>query len=95
MTIHPTEPAQVASTTAAETLLEMAAVVRTLFGVGAGVRAEAGPPVASSAPPPSPSLNTAAVTVPAPTAIPVPGLAGPAGDRHSLTMLQELAFLDD
>ncbi|WP_243059253.1 hypothetical protein [Nocardioides sp. SR21] len=109
-------------------LLEMAAVVRTVFGVQqtasrsapdapvvvvATTETEAFPGTAVPAVATTPSLavptiavpTIAVPTIPAPApAIPVPALAVPAlpvpdlhdpEERHSMTLLQEIAFLDE
>lgn len=97
-------------------LLEMAAVVRTIFGVQrpeadqapdapsvvvATTDTEAFPGVAVPAVATTPSLAAPPAPVPS---IPVPSLAVPAvpvpdhhdpEERHSLTLLQEIAFLDE
>ena len=97
-------------------LLDMAAVVRTIFGVQrpanpitptaphvvvATTDTEAFPGTAVSAVAATPSLPVPSLAVPS---IPVPSLAVPAlavpdqadpEERHSLALLQEIAFLDE
>jgi hypothetical protein len=124
--------AELAPSVAQETLREMAAVVRTLFGVALHGAALEAPPAPAPAPAPVaprppvtplvprpatdtpatlpvPGLPVPGLPVPAPAAaLAVPGLPDASGvpqtialdrqqplDRHSLSLLQEIAFLDD
>ena len=94
-------------------LLEMAAVVRTIFAVqrpdAAALPAAPAPPVVAvatadtaafpgasvSAVATSPSLPVPPLEVP-PLSLPVPGLdLGDPEERHSMALLQEIAFLDE
>lgn len=92
-------------------LLEMAAVVRTVFGVQrtashsapdapsvvvATTDTEAFPGAAVPVVATTPSLAVPPVPVPALAvpALPVPDLHDPE-ERHSMTLLQEIAFLDE
>lgn len=127
------------STVAQESLLEMAAVIRTLFGVALHPSTVEAPTPAPPLPPVAPLVPATAMPValalPVPSAqgLPVPDLARPLDvppldvpglarpglalpvldlpdldlpeladpprqaplDRHSLSLLQEIAFLDD
>ena len=122
------------STVAQESLLEMAAVIRTLFGVALHPSTVEAPTPAPPLPPLAPLVPATAMPValalPVPSAqgLPVPDLARPLDvppldvpglalpvldlpdldlpeladpprqaplDRHSLSLLQEIAFLDD
>jgi hypothetical protein len=83
-------------------VLEMAAVVRTIFGVPVTVDRPAAaqllgvelpPPVPSVAMPPIRAIPVASLPVPS-LPIPSPGIADPA-EPHSMALLQEIAFLDD
>jgi hypothetical protein len=90
---------------AARLLHEMAAVVRTVFAVSA----PAGQPTPASVPVEIQTAPTSIQAVPSismPTAIPVAGLPVPSlplpapeatdsAERHSMALLQEIAFLDD
>jgi hypothetical protein len=79
-------------------LREMAAVVRTIFAVPAPVAAPASIQIPAPAPAVSEAPRMAAIPV---AGLPVPALPVPAPDspdsaeRHSMTLLQEIAFLDD
>jgi hypothetical protein len=86
-------------------LHEMAAVVRTIFAVPAPDRQAATAPPSIEIPA-APAPIQAAPDIPAPTAIPVAGLPVPSlpipapdfadsAERHSMALLQEIAFLDD
>jgi hypothetical protein len=86
---------------AARLLVEMAAVVRTVFAVPAPVAAPTA--VRIPAPPVAEVPRTAAIPVaglPVPAlpvaALPVPVPESPdSAERRSMTLLQEIAFLDD
>ena len=86
-------------------LHEMAAVVRTIFAVpaSAGQTATTPLPVEIQA---APAVIQTAPSISMPTAIPVAGLPVPSlpiptpevadsVERHSMALLQEIAFLDD
>lgn len=85
-------------------LHEMAAVVRTIFAVPAPSEHPVAAP--SFEVPAAPAAIPAATTIPMPAAIPVAGLPVPSlpipapdiaesAERHSMALLQEIAFLDD
>lgn len=133
--VAPDPAAQLPPSVAQETLREMAALIRTVFGVALhGAALETPPAPVAPAPPappkpvtplvprpataepaglpvpgvpvpglPGPGLPVPGLPVPAPAAsLAVPALPGTAGsdkqqplDRHSLSLLQEIAFLDD
>lgn len=90
---------------AARLLREMAAVVRTVFGVAAPARAFVTTPTPSPvvavpvAVPPIAPTPAAAATPPPVAALPVPAIALPVPpdpeERPSLALLQEIAFLDE
>ena len=88
------EPApQLERADAVRLLEEMAAVVRTIFGVASSTASTTAP-----APQPAPAVATPATAPdPAPVATPVPALGGvPAPiPVPGAAILQEIAFLDD